>query len=597
MRIFLVLFSFLFLFYSPLSAKNRFLSLHEAFIIQAEIIDEEVVVQFDLAEDIYVYKERVALKITPNKDVELGKFTLPEGVEHDGEKAYLNGQIVKAPLSVISDKKGNLEFELSVDYQGCSEKGLCYEPSTSKFLLVLDSKGNISSVKDTAKQESTNNEEVTSESIDDPIIKLLKEGNILYIVAGFFVFGLLLSLTPCVFPMLPILSSVIVSHGSDMTTKKAFLLSMIYVQAMAVTYTVAGIIMGFMGSGVQAALQTPWIIGVFSAIFILLALSMFGLFEIQMPQSVQSYLNKKSDGAGKGYLSVAIMGLLSALIVGPCMAAPLAAALGFIAQTGDAVLAGIALYALSMGMGIPLLIVGTGAGKFMPRPGSWMDAVKSAFGVIMLAVAVYMLGRILDTSIIMFLWSALLMFTAVLVGAFEVKKEHSCSPCYAASKSLGLIAFLVAVVLFIGSITGASNIFNPLEKLIPSGVVVSTSSEAKASSEKNEFIKIHSIVELDKILEESKGKKIMLDFYADWCVSCKELEHITLADKRIQEALKDYVLVQADVTKNTDEEKALSNKFGLFGPPALIFFDEEGKELKNNRVIGFESPEEVLLKL
>jgi thiol:disulfide interchange protein DsbD len=396
--------------------------------------------------------------------------------------------------------------------------------------------------------------------------------------------------------MVPILSSVIVSHGSDMTTRKAFWLSMVYVQAMAITYTIAGVIAGLSGAGVQAAFQTPWVIAVFSGVFVLLALSMFGLFEIQMPQSLQSYLNRKTDGRGKGYTSIAIMGLLSALIVGPCVAAPLAAALGFISQTGDAFLGGMALYALSMGMGIPLLIVGTGAGKFMPRPGSWMDAVKSIFGVMMLAVAIWMLSRIIDNSVIMFLWSALTMFVAVSIGAFEVKGDAYCDPCYGAKKSIGVMVLLVSIALFIGSITNASSVFNPLEKLIASPALVQGNSAQQAVKE-NSFTKIHSIAELEKILADSKGKKVMLDFAAEWCTACKELEHITFSDARVKEAWKDYVLIQADVTANTDDEKALSKKFGLFGPPALIFYDENGREIKSKRTIGFIPPDELLKKL
>ncbi len=371
---------------------------------------------------------------------------------------------------------------------------------------------------------------------------------------------------------------------------------MVYVQAMAITYTIAGVIAGLTGAGVQAAFQTPWVIVSFSVVFVLLALSMFGLYELQMPQSLQSYLNKKTEGSGKGYTSIAIMGLLSALIVGPCVAAPLAAALGFISQTGDAFLGGAALYALSMGMGVPLLIVGTGAGKFMPRPGAWMEAVKSIFGVMMLAVAIWMLSRVLDNSVIMFMWSALAMFVAVSIGAFESKEEAYCNPCHAAKKSIGLMIFLYAAALFVGAITSAPSMLNPLEKLLPKQVTAQAGAADVAVKEKS-FIKVHSVAELDKILSESKGKKVMLDFYADWCTSCKELEHITFADQRVKAALSEYVLIQADVTANTDEEKALSKRFNLFGPPALIFYDEEGNEIKGNRVIGYIPPEELLKKL
>ncbi len=571
--------------------------MEEAFIFKAEVAKDKALITFDLADDIYVYEEQVTIEVQENENVKAGVFTLPDGIEHDGEKVYLNGQVLSVPLVNRSENSGLAAFSLVLNYQGCSDQGLCYEPSTKVFDLVADlSVLQRAGTTEGAQPVLSLDEEEGLIKDEDPVTALLAGGNILYILGGFFIFGLLLSLTPCVFPMVPILSSVIVSHGSDMTTRKAFWLSMVYVQAMAITYTIAGVIAGLSGAGVQAAFQTPWVIAVFSGVFILLALSMFGLFEIQMPQALQSYLNRKTDSRGKGYTSIAVMGLLSALIVGPCVAAPLAAALGFISQTGDAFLGGMALYALSMGMGVPLLVVGTGAGKFMPRPGSWMDAVKSIFGVMMLAVAIWMLSRILDNSVIMFLWSALSMFVAVSIGAFEVKDEAYCDPCYGAKKSIGMMVLLVSVALFIGSITNASSMFNPLEKLISSPSVIQASPGNETAKE-NSFTKIHSIAELDKIIADSKGKKIMLDFAAEWCTACKELEHVTFADARVKEAWRDYVLIQADVTANTDEEKALSKKFGLFGPPALIFYDENGDEIKSKRTIGFIPPDELLKKL
>lgn len=596
MRPAILLISLLFVLFSPLSAQNKFLPLEEAFILTAEVVDSSAIVRFELADDIYVYTDKVTVEITPNENVGMGTFVLPQGSEHDGDIAYFNGQTLSIPLEKLSQGSGLAAFELLVNYQGCSEKGLCYEPSTQSFALEVDlsalATAGMAPVTDLALIAD---KELSEAANDDPITALLSGGNLLYILGGFFIFGLLLSLTPCVFPMVPILSSVIISHGSEITTKKAFFLSMVYVQAMAITYTVAGVVAGLSGAGVQAAFQTPWVIVAFSAVFILLALSMFGLFEIQMPQGLQSYLNRKTEGRGKGYTSIAIMGLLSALIVGPCVAAPLAAALGFISQSGDAFLGGMALYALSMGMGIPLLIVGTGAGKFMPRPGSWMEAVKSVFGVMMLAVAIWMLSRVLDNSIIIFMWSALAMFVAVNIGAFESKNEAYCNPCYAAQKSIGMMVFLVAIVLFIGAATNASNVMNPLEKLLPSQTRVLAGSQVQNAE--NSFVTVHSVSELDALIARSAGKKIMLDFYADWCTSCKELEHLTFSNAEVINALKEYVLIQADVTANTDEEKALSRHFGVFGPPAMIFFDEKGTELTKERIIGFLPPEELLKKL
>lgn len=568
---------------SPLSAQNRFLSAEEAFVLNAKVVDNQAIVDFSLASDIYVYQEQVSLEITENSDIILGEYILPLGHDHDGEMVYFDGQVIEVPLMAKSSTTGLVNFELIVNYQGCSEKGLCYEPSSQSFNLEVD----LETLGDSAVD--------VVDSEEDPITKLLSGGNVFYILGGFFLFGLLLALTPCVFPMIPILSSVIVSHGSEMTTKKAFWLSMVYVQAMAITYTVAGVIAGLTGAGVQAAFQTPWVIVSFAVVFVLLALSMFGLFEIQMPQAMQSYLNKKTEGSGKGYTSIAIMGLLSALIVGPCVAAPLAAALGFISQTGDAFLGGMALYALSMGMGLPLLAVGTGAGKFMPRPGSWMDAVKTVFGVMMLAVAIWMLGRVLDGSVIMLMTSTLMLFIAVSIGAFEVRDNAACQPCFGARKSFGIIILLYGVSLFLGSITQATSMLNPLEKILPSQVAYQSSNSVQVKE--NNFIKIGSIAQLEKILEASKGKKVMLDFYADWCTSCKELEHLTFSDAQVIKALENYVLIQADITENSNENKELSRKFGLFGPPALIFYDENGIEVKQKRTIGFLPPKELLDKL
>jgi len=392
--------------------------------------------------------------------------------------------------------------------------------------------------------------------------------------------------------MIPILSSIIVSQGESMSAKRGFFLSLIYVLAMAMAYTLAGVLAGLFGSNIQAALQDPFVLSLFALVFVILAISMFGFFEIGIPHAWQTHISKHSGKAGEqgGVIGVAIMGFLSALIVGPCIAPPLAGALIYIGQSGDALLGGAALFVMSLGMGVPLLIIGTGAGKFMPRPGGWMNIVSKVFGVVMLGIAIWMLSRILPEWVSMLLWAFLLIISSVYMGALERLKggERSFN---ALIKGVSIIFLIYGVFLFYGALTGATNPLNPLEKV---NTPIPTAQVSSSTASNVTFTKIRSIDELNSELSHAKGKRVLVDFYADWCTSCKELEHVTFKDPDVMRKMGEFVLIQADVTENGEQEKALIQKFGLFGPPAILFFDENGKKIRGKDIIGYKPPEEFL---
>jgi thiol:disulfide interchange protein DsbD len=579
----------------------KFLMPDEAFMPKASYQDGTVEAVIELGEDIYLYEEKVTLEIEDGNGVVIAELTKDEPVDHHGDIAYVEPPTITARLAKEAGVSGTKSVTLLLSYQGCSERGICYEPLSKSYTFEIDTAtlpvvgGKAQDVTETQTADDVgsaqlNVEEPVSET--DRIAQTIKEGNVLLILATFFGFGLLLSLTPCVFPMIPILSSVIVSQGGGtMTTKRAFYLSLVYVLSMSVAYTVAGVFAGMFGANLQAAMQAPEVIVGFSLVFVLLSFSMFGMYELQMPNFLQAKLTSAGQDH-KGVAGVAIMGFLSALIVGPCVAAPLAGALIYIGQTGDAVLGGMALFALSMGMGIPLLVVGTTAGRFMPKPGEWMDSVKAFFGVLLLGVSIWMMSRILPDSITMLLIAVLLVFVAVSLGAFEPIKD-ACSRCgHAFKKAFGLLVFMYATTLFIGGLTGAKDMLNPLEKIAAPERMVGTV-QATAPKELSWTV-IHSIEALDAELAKAKGKKVLLDFSAKWCTSCKELEMITFADPAVKAKMGEFILIKADVTDNTESEKALTKQFGLFGPPAIIFFDEQGKKIKGKEIIGYIPPEEFL---
>ncbi|MCK9374011.1 MAG: protein-disulfide reductase DsbD [Sulfuricurvum sp.] len=576
-------FLFFVLFFNTLIfAEPAFLMPEEAFKASAHMKKRcTVSATIELGKDIYLYRSKITAKVLETKSgIEVDRLVLPEAIDHDGEKVYTASLTFDIPLVKTKEMSDIVPITLVIGYQGCSEQGLCYEPMKSTFAFDIETSKLLLKESDKAPLKTTvssGGKSPITVSETDQITQTFIEGNVPLILVTFFTFGLLLSLTPCIFPMIPILSSIIVAQGKNMSARRGFILSLVYVLSMSVAYTIAGILAGLFGGNIQIAMQNPWVISTFALLFAGLAVSMFGYFKIGLPSSWQTRLTKSSEKASSkgGYLGVAIMGFLSALIVGPCVAPPLAGALVYIGQSGDALLGGAALFVLSIGMGIPLLLIGTGAGKYMPRPGGWMDTVSHIFGVVMLSIAIWMLSRILHPSLTMLLWAAFLIIISIYLGALEsLQGNHKGIKPFL--KGIGILMLAYGLILFYGAIKGETNPLAPVSE--------------KAATPL-EFKTIHSSEELDALLAENKGKKVMLDFYADWCTACKELDEITFKDPAVIQSLNHYVLVRADVTADSDSEKALTKRFNLFGPPAMIFFNESGKLIQGGDLIGYKDPQ------
>jgi thiol:disulfide interchange protein DsbD len=554
--------------------EDKLLQPEQAFEFFASVKDDHTLhVNWRIAKGYYLYREKVQLELVNADGVTLGAYDIPRGAPKQDE-AF--GQVetfhdkLEFDLPLIRTSQAAQTVTLQAKFQGCADRGVCYPPMIKKTDLALP----------TAQQANT-----TELSEQDQIVQSLHKDSFAVTLLSFFGFGLLLSLTPCIFPMIPILSGIIVGHGHRLSTGRAFLMSLSYVVASALTYTVFGILAALFGSNLQTAFQQPWIIGLFSAIFVALSLSMFGFYHLELPKSLQVKLHNSSEIHRDGsLLGAAIMGALSSLIVGPCVAAPLAGALIFIGQTGDAVLGGSALFALGMGMGVPLLLLGASAGKLLPKAGNWLNSTKAVFGVIMLAVAVWMLSRILPGNVIMILWAMLLVFPAIYLSAVDPLPENS-SGWRKLWKGLGLMMLAYGLLLLIGFSLGNSNPLKPLQGL---GVTTAQAAEPGLS-----FERVNSLAALEARIKQAAAnhQPVMLDFYADWCISCKEMETYTFADPRVKQALKGYVLLQADVTKNSDDDKALLEKFSLIGPPAILFFGSDTQEKTANRVIGYQDAE------
>lgn len=557
-----------------------FLPPNEAFKLDVKKNANDIEVKMDIGKDIYLYDEKLKISLIKPKKISLDDIiNRPIPVTHENMKVFWKQIHFFIPQALLEKYAKGKNYTLEIKFQGCSTAGLCYQPIKKTFTFGenLQQKEN-----QTAKQVKEEKPQTNSISQQDEIAKNLKNSSIFWILLTMFGYGLLLSLTPCIFPMIPILSSIIVSQDSkDMNIKKGFILSFVYVFFMSIAYAIAGIVAAIFGANIQAALQNPIAIWIFSLIFIALALSMFGFYDIELPKSLQAYISKKSDNAkGKGLISVAIMGFLSALIVGPCVAAPLMGVLIYIAQSGDILLGAIALFVLSFGMGVPLLIIGATSGKFLPKPGIWMENIKAVFGVIMLGVAIYFLGRILDEKIIMILWGILIITSSVYLGVFEpLRVQNGWGKLL---KSISVITLIYGFFVFAGAFLGSKSVLDPLN------LHFSTSSKPQEAS----FKKVSSLEQLKQEIKSS-NKPVMLDFWATWCVSCKEMQELTFSDESVKNELKNFTLLQVDVTKNDSNNQEILQNFGLYGPPSILFF-KENKEIKNQRVVGFKKPDEFL---
>ena len=544
----------------------------------APIRNDESSISFlwQIAPQYYLYRDKIRFRLVEPHGGKIDVGMLPVGEkkvdEYFGETiVYYNQFEVPATISGISDQSPVIE----VTYQGCAEGGLCYPPIIELF--VLDDW--LLSVNEVSRDDVLV-ETIGIVSAQDQVARTLAQGSLAPVILAFFGFGLLLSFTPCVLPMVPILSSMIIGQGNRVSTSRAFAMSLSYVLAMAGAYTMAGVASGVFGAGLQVFFQNRWVLICFSLIFVVLAGAMFGFYRIQLPSNWQTKLSSPNNPKSRGTLiGAATMGFLSALIVGPCVAAPLAGALLYIGQTGNALLGGLALFAMGIGMGLPLLVIGTSAGKLLPRTGAWMDEVKVLFGFVLLGVAIYLISRIVDDAVAMFLWAGLLVFSALYL--LVAKRARSAPRAVTYSVQIaGFVLVFWAGLVIVGALTGADDPIRPWTHI------------GKAKFDGLAFERVTDLDSLVGALElaRKENKFVMLDYYADWCVSCKAMERKTFRDSRVRAALAETVLLQVDVTANSSQDRLLLQQYGLYGPPAILFFDRDGRERRGYRVVGFVKP-------
>lgn len=636
-----------FSFSSAKAQQQDFLDPEKAFILQAKMIDSGTIrLRYNIANGYYMYREQFAFKLD-TQTVTLGQATYPAGVvKHDPTfdkkmELYFKEVDITIPISVWPSDKSATPFVLTVTGQGCAVAGICYPPqdfvvkmlaTTEPSGYQLESPASRLGLLDRIQQGQWS--ELLFGENDLGLADVLSSTGAIEIVLLFFVLGSLLALTPCVLPMLPILSVLLVGEQQHVSRARGLALALGYVAGMSVVYTALGIAAGLSGAGLAAWLQTPWVLSLFALLLAVLALAMFDVYTLQMPSAIQSRVMVKNSHILGGKMSAAIlMGALSALIVGPCVAAPLAGALLYISQTGDVWLGGSALFAMAWGMGVPLLLMGASAGKLIPRSGPWMEGVKQFFGVLLLATAWWMVSPVLPTWCQILGWAVLAMFTAVLLRPFEPMTSES-GLGGLCRKTLGLLLIVLSTVWILGIASGGRSLLQPLNhlsivrssnptmiasevsKVAPQAMeqpdkVTSSGSGAKKqllSSANNPtqavntvkanidsssnithptFQRVKTVAELERLLEQST-RPVLLDFYADWCVSCKEMEAFTFVDPRVAQRMNQMLLLQVDVTANNSDDRALMKKFRLFGPPGIIFFRPGGAERKDVRVVGFQ---------
>ena len=594
--------------------KQKFLSPQEAFKAEAKIQGDRLLATIKLGEKIHIYAKDLKFSILKPKKVELHP-KLPAPVEYEGDKVYYGTLKAAIPLSELQKAGVSGPFTFQIDLAGCSDAGICYQPQKFTFDLVAPPSGKtvatqskVSPATDTENPKPKVQNSESSEGFFGKVSRLAGEGNsakiaqalakegILFVLLLFFVAGLLLALTPCILPMIPILSSILVKQAGKeggVSRSTSFLISLVYVTAMAATYALIGIVAGLLGFDLQAHLNNPWVIIPLAGLFVALALSLFGYFELGLPASWQSRLTRASDEAqGKGLIGTAIMGALSALIVGTCTAPVISGAIIFISSTGDAVLGGLSLFVMGIGAGMPLLLMGAGADKLIPKPGGWMTRVSQIFGVVMLAMALYILRGILDPFWFLILMSLLLMGSALYMGVFDDSDKRR-----GAAKLFTLLAWvllLLGSILFVGALGGAKSLLDPLAPFTAQKASVAASpSASEAATIPMAQRRGYTLARLQSEIAAAaaEGKPVVVDIGKENCAACTELEHITFPDPRVREAMKRFKFIQIDITENTPEEQAILKHFHLFGAPNILFFDSKGRPLPQKFLVGFVKPE------
>jgi thiol:disulfide interchange protein DsbD len=542
-------------------------------------------VRFAIADGYYMYREKFRFALDGAGESKLGTAEFPKGIKKKDEffgemETYRKEVAIRIPVEGTAQM-----LQLVVTSQGCADLGVCYVPMESRATLRLAGYGSAPPLA-LPKAESAGGISLPSSDVD--VAAMFQSGGFWVVLTSFLGFGLLLSFTPCVLPMVPILSGIIVGERAAPGKRHAFLLSVSYVLGMACAYAAAGVAAAYSGTLLAAALQNAWVLWGFALVFVWLALSMFGLYDVQLPGFLRHRLHGAHGGlAGGRIVSVVAMGVLSAVIISPCVAAPLAGALLYISQTRDVWLGGGALFAMALGMGVPLIVVGVSEGALLPKAGAWMDSVKRFFGVLLLAVAIWTVSPVLPPVASMLAWAALLIGSSVFLRAIDPLPQNAHGAARL-GKAAGVIVLVAGIAVLAGALAGSRDPLRPLAGLL--------SAEGHGAAAQTKFTRVGSVAALEERLQ-APGRLVMLDFYADWCVSCKEMESFTFSDPRVQAKLAGMVLLQADVTANNDEHKQLLKRFSLFGPPGIIFFDALGREIKGLRVIGYQNAERFLKTL
>ncbi len=576
----------------------EFLPVDEAFVLSAEVSDDgSLLARWEIADGYYLYRHQFDFSSRVDADhpatpIAFADPEIPPGKKKVDDwfgevEVYYHSAQVRVPVA-----EGAGRVEVGIEYQGCADAGLCYPPEKKWVALTLGNPGGSGFDGDepAAGVRNAATSSVVPRTEEQALASTLADGGLLTALLLFFAGGIALAFTPCVLPMVPILSSIIVGDSEAMNRRRAFTLSLAYVLGMAVTYAILGVLVGLFGASLnlQAALQSPGVLIFFSLVFVVLSLSMFGFYELQLPASWQNRLNALGDRAGGGkHASVVVMGSLSSLVVSPCVSAPLAGALIYISTTGDAVLGGLALLTLGLGMGVPLLLIGASGGHLLPKAGVWMNAVKAVFGVGLLAVAIWLLERVIPPAATLALWAALAIGCGVYLGAMDFSPRQGWGQLWKAS---GAFSFIYGVMLLIGAATGAEDPLKPLDRLAAGGSPAVVAGTGGAAHEAAGLVwhPVSSLAELDDQLAQAarEGQPAILDLYADWCISCKVMERTVFPRPEVASQLARFRLLRADVTENNEDDKALMGAYGLFGPPSLVFFAGDKAELSDVRIQG-----------